>query len=498
MSSSFQKKSSSFFVTAFIGLIIVSFMFTGYETMRGAPDSVATVGGKSVSMREYQNEYNRQMEFYQNFFGGGTLTSQQIREFGIANNTVNSLINGKLMLLFAEEAGARPSAYEVKEEIKSIPAFLTNDRFDIERYKALLTANGLTPADFEADVKEQIKAQSAQIYFQSFPVSQKYLQDVLSFRAERVSADLIRIQKESLRNALEVTQQEIEQFLGEEFNANRVQSMFSERKAALDQAEEVKARHILISTQERTDEEARTKIEELAKNVTARNFIRLANENTDDPSGKNNGGDLGWFEANGAMVPEFEQAAFALQKGQVSKPVKTDFGYHLIYVEDRKAAKEALFEEHRDQLAREIIQRNKVEELDELVAKVQVQVANHLRNNNQKGLTALQDRYGFQRESDVVINRFDGAVGTINLKAEQTKEIFEKHQEQDYFEFQDENAITFAKTKTLPPASQEELMASMEQEKTNLQMLLARKLQEELIESMRERVSIRVNTSLVR
>jgi parvulin-like peptidyl-prolyl isomerase len=98
--------------------------------------------------------------------------------------------------------------------------------------------------------------------------------------------------------------------------------------------EEVKASHILISTDNRTDAEALELIKEIQKNVTVDNFAEMAKQYSDCPSASK-GGDLGWF-GKGQMVAEFEKAAFDLDVGEISEPVKTQFGYHLILVEDKR------------------------------------------------------------------------------------------------------------------------------------------------------------------
>jgi peptidyl-prolyl cis-trans isomerase D len=497
MSSEFKKKSSSFFVTAFIGLIIVSFMFTGYESMRGSPDSVATVGNKSIKVREYQNEYNRQIEFYQQFFGGGSLTAQQIRDFNISQNAINSLVSGKLLIQFSEQVGIRPSPVEIKEEIKDIPAFQSAGRFDIERYKTLLNANGLTPADFESEIAEQLKAQRTQVFFADFPISNKYLEDVSRFRSQKIMGDIVQIPKESMRKHLTVSKEELEEFFADEFNQNRVKATFDERKTSLDQQEEVKARHILVSTQERSDEEAKEMIEDIASKTTARNFIRMANENTEDPSGKETGGDLGWFAADGRMVAEFEQAAFNLNKGQVSDPIKTDFGYHIIYVEDRKEQKEALLEDYQEQFAIDIIQRNKVEELDALVAEVENKVESALKANNQAALTKVIADYELKSLLQTPINRFDGVEGEINLNHDQITTLFSQS-DKDIHSFSDASTLTFVKATALPPSGVDEIIGAQEEDRTNIKTILSRKLQEDIIQDMREKTNVRINTAMIR
>ena len=99
--------------------------------------------------------------------------------------------------------------------------------------------------------------------------------------------------------------------------------------------EEVRASHILISTQGRSEEEARALAEKLKKEIAPANFAQYAQQYSEDPGSKSQGGDLGWFGKN-AMVPEFDQAAFSLKPGQISGLVKTQFGYHLILVTDKR------------------------------------------------------------------------------------------------------------------------------------------------------------------
>lgn len=106
--------------------------------------------------------------------------------------------------------------------------------------------------------------------------------------------------------------------------------------------EEVQARHILVETEEQA--------KDLKKKVSeGGDFAALAKEHSKDPGTKDDGGMLGYF-STGQMVPAFEQAAFALQKGQVSEPVKSQFGWHLIKLEDRRQKPPPTFEEVKDRI----------------------------------------------------------------------------------------------------------------------------------------------------
>ncbi|MBE1236084.1 peptidylprolyl isomerase [Phaeovibrio sulfidiphilus] len=131
-----------------------------------------------------------------------------------------------------------------------------------------------------------------------------------------------------------------------------IQKRYDELKASFKPEKEVHARHILVDT----EEAAKKLIERLKK---GEDFAKLANENTQDPGGRQNGGDLGFFSAE-RMVPEFSQAAFAMKKGEVSpKPVKSSFGWHVIKVEEFRDSQfpplDAVREQIRAMLAQQVI-----------------------------------------------------------------------------------------------------------------------------------------------
>jgi peptidyl-prolyl cis-trans isomerase C len=133
-----------------------------------------------------------------------------------------------------------------------------------------------------------------------------------------------------------------------------VKARYDKEVAALPKQEEVHARHILV----KTEDEAKDVIKQLD---AGKDFAELAKEKSTDPN-KSEGGDLGYF-TRGRMVKEFEDAAFALDKGAYSKtPVKTDFGYHVIKVEDKRDAPPPPFEQVQDQV-RQLVMRDKYLEL---------------------------------------------------------------------------------------------------------------------------------------
>ncbi|WP_339849519.1 peptidylprolyl isomerase [uncultured Nisaea sp.] len=135
-------------------------------------------------------------------------------------------------------------------------------------------------------------------------------------------------------------------------------------KDSAEQGEEVKARHILVAS----EEDAKAIIEELKKGA---DFAKLAAEKSTGPSGTS-GGDLGYFTAD-AMVPEFSEAAFALKPGEITEaPVQTQFGWHVIKVEDRRAVQPPSFEQMQPQLAQEMTREILTKAIEELRAGVDI------------------------------------------------------------------------------------------------------------------------------
>nr|WP_308870983.1 peptidyl-prolyl cis-trans isomerase [Orenia metallireducens] len=116
-----------------------------------------------------------------------------------------------------------------------------------------------------------------------------------------------------------------------------VENYYEENKSKFKRPARVKARHILVTTDDKTDQEAKAKAKEVINKLKeGADFATLAKEYSEGPSAEN-GGDLGYF-SKGQMVPAFEQAAFNLQVDEISEPVKTKFGYHIIKVEDKQEA----------------------------------------------------------------------------------------------------------------------------------------------------------------
>jgi peptidyl-prolyl cis-trans isomerase C len=145
----------------------------------------------------------------------------------------------------------------------------------------------------------------------------------------------------------------------------KLQQRYEERLKSMPAEEEVHARHILVAT----EDEAKAIIADLKKGAA---FDKVAKEKSTDKASGAEGGDLGWFKKSD-MVKEFAEAAFALKKGEMSEtPIKTQFGYHIITIEDRRKAPPPAFEEMQDQLREELARETVSGLLDQLRASAKI------------------------------------------------------------------------------------------------------------------------------
>ena len=482
MFNKLREQTGQFLVTAIISLIIIGFMFTGYQSFQSSPDTVAQVGDIKINYREYRQVLDRQLEFFSYQFGGKPLSSKQIEQFRLKPRALESVVTQKLMVKLADELGAVASKDEIVSRIKEMPVFQTDKQFDVTKYKGLLQANRLSPNEFENSIAQEVKLNKVQNILSSVPISQNFLNSVKNLSEQERLFNAVTIDTNKLQKYIDVSKKEIKDYLEDEKNNQRVESYFnSKREQKYDQKEKVQASHILITSKGDKKDESLKKAREIRKKLTTKNFAKLANKHSEDPGNKaKKGGALGWFE-RGRMVPEFENVAFTLKPGTISEPIKTNYGHHIIYVTNKKAKKIAELEDHREDIAKEFIQQDSKEKLDGLKSDLSIKIKKALKSNNQKKLTQLKSKYSLNLINDGSISVYKGSKQLNGLTQNQIHKVFNLNNE-EIFEFKDGFRLTFIRTPKKPVNNK----IDESKVKTELKSLFSKKFNEDSIQVVRK------------
>ncbi len=375
-----RKQAGSWIIKIFLGAIITVFVFWGVGSFRDKnPNSIASVDGESISYEEYQNAYNNILEQLRKNLGGD-LDDNIIKMFRVKEQALNGLIDQKMLLKEANRLGLLVPKEEMINAINKISAFKTNGYFDSSLYRKILDHARLTPEEFEASHQKRMLIEKLkQMIINSVKVSELEIRQWYDWINRSVKVDYIAFSPDKYKN-ISVSNEEIENFFNTHMQSYKTEpevkasyllfdpddykdsvSISDEKLMEYygDAPEEfvtpatVHARHILIKT--KSDDDSKTldetreqalKISKIAK--TGKDFAELAKEYSQGPT-RDKGGDLGTFGKKDMVAP-FSDRAFSMQAGDVSDPVRTRFGWHIIKVE--KVNKESVlsFEDAKDKI----------------------------------------------------------------------------------------------------------------------------------------------------
>ena len=353
-----NRKSITRAVTAWFifGAIILVFIFwgltprqNGLSVQDGTAAIVNDISVPRAQLVELMDRMRREPRFQQYQSLGPEITQQLVER-----EAMKQLLEGEIIRQEADKQRIWTTDAEVRDVIMQDPRLQTDGHFSSEIYHNLLNAVRKTASEYENDVRfERSVRRTVAVFRSSLQPLKLETEREKQLSEIKTNIDFVRIPIESLISPERVSQADVKAYLAQPENEAKTKSEYEAHKKDYTTDDSVRARHILIKTVERdsdSETKALARANDIEKRLKSEDFAKLAKEFSEDPGSKDKGGDLGFF-SKGHMVPEFEKAAFALKVGEISAPVKSSFGYHIIKLDDKKAAATRTYEEVREDIA---------------------------------------------------------------------------------------------------------------------------------------------------
>ena len=378
-------------------LVVTTFYVWGKGSLAGIGGAesggVAVVNGETIPAERYRRLYQSYLNRYSQLYPD-RFTPEMADRMGLRQQVVNDLVTEALIVQRAKAEGLDVSDEELNAQLQAVPAFRENGVFSMKLYQEFLRRRGTTAAAFEAEVRRDLtRFKVEQAVRAGAKVSDAEVEQAFTYRKEKVRAAWAAVDLASIVSKTTASDAEIAAYLKDNpgqferperrrilfvlvdakdwtraITDAEVQKYYDGHRAEFETPHQVHAAHVLIRVPEtggsEGEDKARAKAADLIRRARAgEDFGKLAKEFSEDPGTAARGGDLGWI-TKGQVVPQFEEAAFALTQGQVAPaPVRTQFGFHVIRVLEireggRKPVKDVapqirakLFTEHLEEAA---------------------------------------------------------------------------------------------------------------------------------------------------
>ena len=346
------------------------------------PDSsvaVATVDDTEIGYYDFQRRYARRRQQIQSIMGARLLGEDQ--ESRLRREVLDGMIDSQVIISSGMSAGMRVGDEQLARTIRAQEVFRAGDDFSQDAYENWLRSQGYSPGGFEEELRRSLLEQQIALGVSGSDfMSTSELRDSVRMRLQKRTFSLLTIPASDFAGAepteseiaahfeqhhdaymaperlrlryLEISMHEIA--AGIKVDDDELRALFEAERESFVTPEKREVSHILISVPADADstaeEEARARLAALRSRIeVGESFEDLARESSDDPGSATAGGSLGFIE-RGVMVPPFEEAAFALAQGEISEPVRSSYGWHLIRVTSVQGSRGATFEEVRDQV----------------------------------------------------------------------------------------------------------------------------------------------------
>lgn len=339
-----------------IGGVFAVFIGVGSPLQPGG-DSIVSVGPHRIGIQEFLRTRQSTEQRFQDAFGA-SYDATKLSET-IDANTASVLVERAILALEAEEMGLTVAKQEVEREIGTYAGLRdASGNFNRETYEDWVHYQFGSERIFrEQQRRAALAAKLLRVLHTQVYVSEREARDAVQDRLEEVKLAFPVL--DGSGEEVERDEAAVAAYLAS--NEAGVVALYEERRDDFDVPEQALARHILVQVPAGASPEEVLELESLAREHRQRiadgeDFAVVAAEVSDDAGSAGNAGSLGWFR-RGQMVPEFDEAAFTLELGVLSEPVKTTYGFHLIEVQERKAAEQRTLQDVQDDLAFELLEK---------------------------------------------------------------------------------------------------------------------------------------------
>lgn len=407
MLQALREKTSGWIATVILGLLMIPFALVGLQDymVQRTENYAARIDvppawwpsapswwpisvfweHEEVTRDEFRNAFERVRQ-QQRVQQGDAFDAREFESADNKRGILDQLVDLRVQKMMARNAGLAVSDAMVRKEIMAIPAFQVDGKFDYDRYRLALSSQvpARTERQFEQIVREGLlESLVGNAIGESSFVTDREMERLVRLMYETRDASLLMlpppaadtapVSDAEIRNwydrhagdyrAPETVTLEYVEIKGADLpvaapDEAALRTRYEQEKKQFVEQEQRLASHILVQVDEKADAATQKAAEDKARRLAAEarapgaDFAALARAHSDDPGSKASGGDLGW-NAKGVMVPEFDAALFALKPGEVSDPVRTSFGWHVIRLREVKGSQQQPFEQVREQLLRE-------------------------------------------------------------------------------------------------------------------------------------------------
>jgi peptidyl-prolyl cis-trans isomerase D len=465
-----------------VGFIIITFALFGIESIvaLGSSDSApATVNGTNIEEVEILRLVEMQKNRFRQQFGENYDESLFNDSF-LRQSALEQLIEQKVAVTQARLLGGYVSTQSIDRAILAAPEFQQDGQFSSDRFKMVLRRSALTPLSYRAVLEEQSLVTQVQLGTgltdTALPFEVKRQQ---ALKAEQRDYEYVIFNTADLKKGIELSDEDVQAFYDKnkqrykteekvsvdyvvlnksdlksdiQVDAEEIDQGYEDYLSQLGAAEERKASHILVEiNDERNDDAASTLAKQLSvKAIAGDDFSALAKEYSDDIGSKNVGGDLG-FNTRGGFILEFDDALFAMTEGDVSEPVKSQFGYHVIKLE--KIRKPDIMSKADKRI--DIIAEIKASQLTEVFAEMSESLAAAaFENDNIENLVANTD-LGLKANKSTLFSRSQGEGITLNASVRNAafdEKVLADRELSDVIELSADQIVVIGLSKHVEPA----------------------------------------------